>query len=349
MKKSVMYYFSGILLCFLFLQLHLYSQDSSSDTLVAVPVPTPISETNLIHFGDLIDIDVLGSAEFDWRGTISTDGFLEGFGYSSEPINGLCKSEDQLAQVVKEYYRKFLREPEIVVKILDRSNRPVSILSGAIRTPQRFLIKRSIFLNELLIISGGLTEKASGEIQIFRPRDLNCLAAIGQLTASLRQNTETRERFIAASEDNGSQFINIKISDLLSGKDHSNPQILSGDIVTVFEFQPIYVIGGVENPTQIASRSQMTLTRAIATAGGLSKDSDPARITVYRREGNETKIINANLARIKDGQEVDVLLGVFDIVEVGQSGKEARKTPPILENMDINSGDKLKLPLRIID
>ncbi|MDM7924023.1 MAG: hypothetical protein QUS14_17160 [Pyrinomonadaceae bacterium] len=32
----------------------------------------------LIHYGDLIDIDVVGSFEYDWRGTLTQEGFIDG-------------------------------------------------------------------------------------------------------------------------------------------------------------------------------------------------------------------------------------------------------------------------------
>lgn len=165
----------------------------------------------------------------------------------------------------------------------------------------------------------------------------------------MNQDAEKRERFVAAREDNGSQFINIKISDLLTGKEEANPQILSGDIVTVLEAQPIYVIGGVENPKQISTRSQISLSRAIASAGGLSKDADETKITIFRRVDNESKIIEADLGKIKSNRAEDIVLQAYDIVDVSRRGKKETKIAPILDNFDLINKDKLKLPLRIID
>jgi protein involved in polysaccharide export with SLBB domain len=351
MKKGKLYHFSKFFLCLIFLQGSALSQDTNPANNPANNKTTKpqISEESLIHFGDLVEIDVIGSFEYDWRGRLTPEGFLDGVEFVDSPVYGLCQTESYVADKITAYYSKFLREPKIAVKILDRSNRPVSILSGAVKTPQRFQIKRPIHLNELLIISGGLTDKASGEIQIFRPEKLNCLAEVAKIIDSQNPKIETSERFVAAREDNGSRFINIKIIDLLTGKDEANPQILSGDIVSVLESQPIYVIGGVENPKQISSRSEISLTRAIASAGGLSKDADETKITIFRREANETKIIEADLQKIKAEQSEDIILQPFDIIEVARRGKQEKKNPPILENFDSINKDKLKLPLRIID
>jgi protein involved in polysaccharide export with SLBB domain len=302
-----------------------------------------IAESDLIHFGDLIDVDVIGSIEFDWRGTLTPEGFLDGIDFTEGPIFALCRSEEAVAADVAKAYGKILRDPKVVVKILDRSNRAVSVIAGAIKTAQRFQIKRSIFLNELIIISGGLTDKASGEIQIFRPKYLSCVSVKAT-------EGETRERFITTgAEDNGSQFINIKISDLLSGKKEANPQILNGDIVTILEAQSIYVIGGVETPKKISFRSEVTLTRAIDSAGGLARNADATKITIFRRVGSETKIIDADLEKIKAQKADDIVLQALDIVDVAQSGREKRKFAPIINVLDLNEQNAAKLPLRVID
>jgi protein involved in polysaccharide export with SLBB domain len=352
MKIRKFHQFSLIFLCIL-----VWKGSISAQTPTPTETPKPVADTNtitisedeskLIHLGDLIDVDVVGNLEFDWRGTLNPEGFLNGIDYVENPIFALCRSEEEVARDIAKAYSKILREPQVTVKILDRSNRALSIIAGAVKMPQRVQIKRTIFLNELIIVSGGLTDKASGEIQIFRPQNLSCAA---RKAVSNETNGESRERFVAAStEDNGSQYMNIRISDLLNGKKEANPQILNGDIVTIFEAQSIYVIGGVANPKQISFRSQITLTRAIDSAGGLSKNADAKKITIFRRIGNETKIIEADLEKIKASKADDIILQASDIIDVNQNGREKRKYPPIINVVDLNDANSSKLPLRVID
>lgn len=354
MKSKKLYYLLKIFLGIILMHSLLLAQipDSSPDPQTNQTVDEKDSlekEAELIHFGDLIEIDVIGSTEYDWRGTINPEGYLEGVDFLENPIYGLCRSRTEIAQKITEAYGRFLREPQVSVRILDSSGRPPSTLYGAVKNPQRFRIKRSVKLNELIIISGGLTDQVSGEIQIFRPPKLNCLDEVNKTVAATMPDAVTRERFVTASQDNGSQFINIKISDLLAGDKEANPQILSGDIITVLEAQPIYVTGGVESPKQISLRSKMTLTRAVASAGGLSKDADGTKITIFRRTDSATSVIEADLDKIEKNQAEDLVLQAFDIVEVSQKGQKERKIPPILENFDANKKDNSKLPLRIID
>jgi protein involved in polysaccharide export with SLBB domain len=358
MKSKKLCYFSYFFLLNLFWQTWIYAQTPTPTPVIILedipaPVSTPVSavtdEINLIHFGDLIDVDVIGSLEYDWRGTLNPEGFLDGIDFIENPIYAICRSEEEIAEEVVKAYSKTLREPKVVVKILDRSNRPLSILNGAVKTPHRFQVKRSIFLNELIIISGGLTETASGEIQIFRPRNLNCRQKIAEKTVSTALNEDSPERIVIASQDNGSIYLNIKISDLLTGKKQSNPQILSGDIVTVQRAESIYIIGGVANPKQISSRSEITISRAIASAGGLSKGANAKKIVIYRREGIETIKIEADLDKIKANQATDLILKANDIVEVSQTGRQQRKFPPILKVAEASEKNFANLPLRIID
>lgn len=348
MKIRNRFWFFYFFFVFLFLSGSIFAQ---APTPVPTETPKPnsendkkkVAESDLIHFGDLIDVDVVGSVEFDWRGTLTPEGFLNGLDFIENPVYGLCRSEEAVADDVAKGYSKILRDPKVVVKILDRSNRAVSVIMGAVKTPQRLQIRRAVFLNELIIISGGLIDKTSGEIQIFRPKNLSC--------ASTKPSSgESRERFVTAgAQDNDSGYINIRISDLLSGKKEANPQILNGDIVTVLEAQAIYVIGGVAAPKKISFRSAITLTRAIDSAGGLARNADATKITIFRRAGGETKIIDADLEKIKAQKAEDIVLQAYDIVDVTQNGREKRKLAPIINVMELSDGNEAKLPLRVID
>lgn len=292
-----------------------------------VPV---VNEADLIHFGDVIDVDFVGGFEFDWRGRLTPEGTLDGFDTFSAPIYALCRSQDDLASKIARVYSKMLRDPKVAVKIIDRSGRAVTRMDGAVKTPTRFRLLRQAHLRELIVAAGGLTDQASGEISIFRPVNLSCLGG-------------------SLPQDNAVQTINITISDLLAGKESADPVVLSGDLITVEQAVPIYVIGAVNNPSPIYSRAGMTLTRAIATAGGLAKGAVEQKITVFRRQDGETSIIAADLEKIRTGENVDVELKAFDIIEVAFRGGGTRKYPPAILAGDKGGHGTKELPLRVID
>jgi Periplasmic protein involved in polysaccharide export len=303
--------------------------------IIIILVSTPILAQDLsdrIHFGDLVDIDVIGSVDYDWRGTLTPEGFLDGFDLIPKQVFALCRTEADLATEIAGEYSRILREPKVIVRVLDRSNRAVAMMNGAVRTPHRYRIQRPARLNELVVYAGGILDTASGEIRIQRPRDLSCRG-------------ETAD----VGEQTGPTVLIVKISDLIKGEADANPYILSGDIVTVLEAYPIYVIGGVTRPGKIDSREQITLSRAVSIAGGLTKNGQKNKVNIYRR-GGETAIIEADLEKIEAGTAEDPILKPFDVVDVTQTGGRPRRLAPDPESIrrGTASGD-VKPPLKIIE
>lgn len=295
------------------------------------------AETELIHFGDLVDVDVVGSFEYDWRGTLTPEGFLDGLERSEEQIYALCRSERDVAVNIAHEYGKSLRDPNVVVRIVDRSNRAAAILYGAVKSPQRFQIRRSVKLNELLALSGGITETASGTILIFRPRELNCINRKAEATVAVG----AREAIPSSST------LTIKIKELLEGKSEANPEILSGDVITVVESPPIYVLGAVNNPRQVMSRSEIRLSQAITEAGGAIKSA--REVTIYRRGNGGSTVIEADLKKIDSGEMEDVELKAYDVVEVIQKGDQKRKFAPRVSASPLYTTGVFRLPMRVID
>jgi protein involved in polysaccharide export with SLBB domain len=285
--------------------------------------------SDLVHFGDVVEVDVVGSFEFDWRGTLNGDGFLAGYDAYDSPIRAACRSEVEIAEDVTKALSKILRAPKVDVKIIDRSGRALARLEGAVRTPTRFMIRRPAHLRELLVLAGGIAEGADGSITILRRSDLGCTNVTGALA-------------------NGSQTINITVSDLLKGAKDSDPEIKSGDFVTVAKAQPVYIVGGLNNLSPLYVRSDLTVSRAVGVAGGLIKNADPSRVSVYRREKGELKIIDLDLVKIAKGDQKDEILKPFDILEVALKGGEKRKFPPAAP-YNVPRSSSGELPLRIIE
>ncbi len=316
-KKTQCRLFSAFL-CALFLVSHSLSQSSGF--------------SDRVHYGDLVDVDVVGSVDYDWRGTLTPEGFLDGFDLIPKQIFALCRLETDIGTEIAKEYSRILRDPKVVVRVLDRSNRAVAMLNGAVRLPHRFRIQRPVRLNELIVYAGGISDAASGEIRIQRPKDLSCRGEIDP-----------------AKEQTGPTVLIVKISDLLKGNRDANPQVLSGDIVTVLEAYPIYVIGGIARPGKIDSREQITLSRAISIAGGLTKNAEKSGVKIYRRGGGQA-IIEADLEKIEAGSAEDPVLKPFDVVDVTQTGGRPRRLPPDPESVGRGAGSgAFKPPLKIIE
>ncbi len=305
---------------------------------------------SLVHFGDLIDVDVVGSAEHDWRGSLNPEGAIDGIAAIEEPIYALCRSEKEIAEEIVRSLGKFLRDPIVNVKILDRNGRPYASITGAVRTPQRFRILRNVRLTEILVLSGGLKDRTSDEIEIMRPPNVSCRSASTDKGSMVsRLSDSTRERFVRRASQGGTTFLKVRIGDLLKGKPDANPIIFSGDVITVLSTEPIYVIGGVANPRTLSARAPLTISRAIASAGGFAKDADRTKIVVYRRTEKTTQVLQFNYDEIEAKTLKDIELRGFDILEVGRSGSTPRKSAPFLQVQDLAEQDTNSLPIRTIE
>jgi protein involved in polysaccharide export with SLBB domain len=294
-----------------------------------VSTATPPARLERIHFGDIVDVDFVGSFDFDWRGGLTREGFLDGLERAEKPVLALCRTEAAVAESVAEQHRYFLKEPKVVVKIVDRSNRALAYVSGAVRVPQRFQLRRAVSLLELIVLSGGITESSKGEIVIFRPPNLSCGGGENGV-------------------DGKPKTISIKIADLLSGSADANQQIVTGDIVNVIEAPPVFVIGDVAAPRRMNLTPDLTLSRAIASAGGISRSFFGQKARVHRR-GPEPKVLEFDLRRIVEKKDQDLKLEPYDVIEVEQKGFSSRRIAPVHEPRPPDSQTLSKLPLRIVD
>ncbi|HEX6280406.1 MAG TPA: SLBB domain-containing protein [Pyrinomonadaceae bacterium] len=279
-----------------------------------------------IHRGDLIEIDEMGGFDFDWRGKLNPEGYLDNFTKVADPIFALCSTPDELAEKIREAYSKTLRDPRIRVRILDRSDRPFASLDGAVRQPARFSIRREVSLVELLTESGGLTDQAGGEVTIYRPPGQSC-EPVG---------------------NESSRLVRLTIGEILSGDANANPKITSGDLVTVHAVLPVYVIGGVNRPGKVDWRDGLTVSRAVAMAGGVSDRGVAGDVSIYRRDNSSPKVIQIDLDKVTAGSAADVELKPYDILDVPLKGSGRRTQPPVVDDRRSEQSGRL-LPLRIID
>lgn len=285
-----------------------------------------VNPSERIHPGDLIEIDELGGFDYDWRGRLNSEGFLEGFAKVADPVFGRCKTPDELADAVRTAYSRSLRDPQVRVRILDRSGRPIAVLEGAIKQPMRLQIRREVHLRELIVIGGGLTDRASGEVTVLRPENQNC----------------------ESTAQGSTQVHKVKIADILAGDRAADLKILTGDIVTVEQVQPVFVIGGVARPGKQDFREGATVSRVVASAGGVIKGGLSGNVTIFRRESGTSSIIVADLDAIIDEKASDVAIKAYDIVDVPLKGEPKRTDPPVVEDRNVRP-ERRSLPVRVID
>lgn len=291
-----------------------------------------VSDSERIHFGDIVDIDVVGSLDHDWRGGLTPEGMLEGVSGLEEPVFALCKTESEVAALIQRDYSRFLKNPIVVVRVIDRSNRAVAYINGAVRTPQRLQIRRPVTLAEVIVFAGGITDSSNGQISIFRPPNTNCLPDPSGPETSLNKPIK----------------ILVNISDLLAGVDGSNPMVVSGDIVTVTQAAPVFLTGDIARRGRMNLTPELTLGRAIAAAGGIRNTGRGRKVRIYRRRMSNGAM-EFDFRAIREGTVEDPILEPYDVIDVEDSGRPTRKPAPLADGPGQNGITLSKLPLRIVD
>lgn len=265
----------------------------------STPVEQP-SERYRIGPGDVLDVRIYNRPQLS-REAVR----VEGNGMIRMPliegeIQAACKTEGELAKDISTRYSRYYRNLPVDVFIKEYHAREVALI-GAVNEQGRYQMQRRIRLLELLTFAKGPSEKAGQTINIVRgPRTDLCA---------------TNE----AAKPEGS-FISFRLNDTLRGDEAANPYVEPGDIVTVPEADQVYVVGNVYSPKSLPLREPITVSRAIAMAGGPLRDSKTDKIRIMRQTGGGTQTeMFVDLNAIAKKKADDVQLRPNDIVEVPES------------------------------
>ncbi len=300
----------------------LVSTANSSES--GAPEPQP-DDRYRIGPGDVLDIRILN------RPNLSREAVrVEGNGMIRMPlieseIQAGCQTEGELAKEIANRYLKYYRRPQVDVFVKEYHSQQVAII-GAVNDQSRFELQRRIRLLELLTYAKGPSAKAGQTINVVHsPQTLAC---------------QKREEDIALA------FSSYKLSDTLQGEPKANPYLQPGDIVTLPEAAQVYVVGNVFTPMTISLREPVTLSRAIAMAGGVRQDSKRDKIRIVRQEpGSQKKEeIVVDLAAIERKRAEDIALAPNDIIDVPTSSGKA-----LLRSLIGGVGTSAsQLPVRVI-
>jgi polysaccharide export outer membrane protein len=263
----------------------------------------------LLGPGDVIDVRVFGQPDLNAVVEVDSDGNLSSLPFLESPIPAKCRTEKAVQKDIAKAYGKYIKNPQVSVRIAERKSRQPATVWGAVRQPTRVQMQRKVRLNELVVVSGGFTDRASGTIQILHTEPLMC-----------PQPGEEAEA--APIDGNRIPFRIVKLSDLKAGKPEANPVIRPGDYVMVTEAEPVYITGSVLAPQGIFLRDQLTLSRALAMVGGVRKEAKSTEVRIYRQKpgAQNQEIIKVDYAAIKKNQKPDFFLEAFDVVEVPEAG-----------------------------
>jgi polysaccharide export outer membrane protein len=255
--------------------------------------------------GDVLDIRVFN------RPNLSREAIrVEGNGMIRMPlieteIQAACLTEGELAKEIANRYLKFYRNPQVDVFIKEYHSKQVAII-GAVNDQSRFELQRRVTLLELLTYAKGPTAKAG--------QTINVVHSAAALPCDKR-----------GEDDVAAAMSSYKLSDTLQGEPKANPFLETGDIVTLPEADQVYVVGNVFTPLTIPLKEPITLSRAVAMAGGTRQDSKKDKVRIVRQQpGSSTREeLIVDLSAIEKKKAEDVALMPNDIIDVPTSGAKS--------------------------
>ena len=257
---------------------------------------------DLYHIGpgDVLEVRVFNRPQLS-RDSVRVDnsGMIRMPMIESE-IRAGCRTESELAEQLAGLYLKYQRHPHVDVFIKEYSSKPVAVM-GAVDKPGQFQLRRRVRLLELVSLAGGPTDRAGQRV----------LLARGTEIVSCDEN--------AAASASG--FEAYDLNNTVRGDNSSNPYVHPGDIITVPEAQQVFVVGNVFKPTSISLKEKITVSQAVAMAGGTMADAKKDRVRILRQlPGSPAKTeIVVNLDAISKRKADDIELKPNDIVEVPTS------------------------------
>jgi polysaccharide export outer membrane protein len=298
----------------------------------------------LLGPGDVLDLRVYNEPQFNGPLVVDDEGNIA-VPFIVEPIRAQCRSDREIKVDIVKALAKYLNKPQVNLRLTEAKSRPPAVVFGAVRSPSRVQMQRKVKLLDVLATSGGVTEAAGGDIQIFHTEPLMCpdvedLAAVPIDTFQATDPTQV-------------SYDVYSLRELKDGKKEANPFVRPGDIVIVPESQPIYITGAVRMPQGLYLKDGMQLNQAIAMVGGLTQGAKASEVVVWRRKKGQAErekmIVNYN--DIKKAKTKDIDLHAYDIVEVPDDSGSAKSFIKGMLMGGIGGGitsSVSTLPLRVI-
>lgn len=278
--------------------------------------------------GDVIDVVVGQNPTLTRLGIrVNNEGRIQ-LPMIEEDLSAACSTERELSERIREKYKKYVIDPDVIVAVKEVNSNPVAVI-GAVASPGRFQLQRPVKVLELLTLVNGVSDKAGNNIELIRNRS--------------QPYCDGHDLMIAGNA--GDELISINLADTLKGVEEANPYVRAGDIIRVAEYEQAraYVTGSVRNPSAIDLTEPITLTQAIAMSGGFASGAQSDKIMIRRQIAGSVNRseMTVSLKEINQRKRDDVVLRPNDIIEVAGPGKLSAFFRTLIPSIT-------QLPLRVI-
>jgi len=241
---------------------------------------------------------------------------VNGQGEITMPLVGMVKvgglTPEQIEKRLAELYdAQFLVNPQVSVAVKEYRHQRVAV-TGAVGKPGAIEIIGPRTLLEVLSLAGGIsnlnTSAAGDVVNVIRHQNAPDLAKTVKVDTlkPFSPNTETMVIDLRRLVSGQSPELNITVS--------------NGDVVHVPFAGTAYVLGGVKKPGNIVVKENLTVSQAVAMAGGIDPILGTNKIIIMRsdEQGKPISIIT-NLNSIIARRDPDVAVKDNDVVVVNES------------------------------
>ncbi len=250
----------------------------------------------LLGAGDLLSIKVFETEKLDTEVRVSSRGVIN-VPLLGE-VNVLNMTAGEVEQHLEALYQKdYLQDPHVSIYIKEHMSKQITLV-GEVEKPGTYEYVAQRRLLDVLAIANGLKSDA------------------GPYAYITRYNSKT------------SKSVNyiIDLDDLVkNGNMAQNHMILGGDVVFIPKSGQCFVDGAVRKPGTYSLESNMTITEAIALAGGLAgyADSDSIKLIRFMGRGVERQVVSLSYNDLQKGLGDSLLLKDQDVIfaESSASGK----------------------------
>lgn len=259
--------------------------------------------------GDVLDVRVARAPELSRDAVRVDQGGMIRMPMLDVDIPAACHTEAELAHNIAKLYKKFKNDPHVDVFVKEFQSQPVAVI-GAVHGAAQFKLQRQVRLLEILSLAGGPTDGAGQTVQIVHTGGGPICDQSG---AS------------AADNNDASSFVAYRLADTLKGLPEANPLVRPGDIVSIPLADQVFVLGNVLRPSAIPLKEPLTVSRAIAIAGGTAPSTKRDKVRILRQLPGSTQKqeIYVDLKAIEKNKAEDVALMANDVVDVPISGTKS--------------------------
>lgn len=258
---------------------------------------------------DLLEISVFEDEKLNKTVRVSSQGNI------SIPLLGIMMVKGLTATELEKEIRdllseKYFNDPHVSVFIKEYRNQRISVV-GAVEKPGPYEVTGQKTILEILALAGGLKQDAGQLLFLIRPPPI--------------EDEGGKEK-----KDPGDRIPRTFIIDLeallVRGEMAFNMPLLHGDVINIPISGKIFVGGEVKSPGGFPLQGKrLTLTQAVALAGGLAPKSAGSDTKIFRYAGNSSnkEILSADLSDIEKGKAEDLQLKENDVVFVPMSYTKA--------------------------